>query len=380
MARWIMRQPAARQKNALRGHWLSILAWLLCTTHFAQADQASQVVAEPSWPPAVGEVVLSTGSEHVALEVAVVVFETGIAAFDERDARHKLRGVESRLAAVRLRDVMTASQRFGAVRVLPRDSQFAALTITGEISHSDGRDFVLAVHAVDAEGRTWIKQSFRATAAPADYLNGTSEPFDAVFVAISNAVWSQASLLSAAQMTRLNTIAELRYAQGLVPQWHNDYLEERDGKLILKRLPAADDPMVKRIQRVRNQEALFIDTVDEQYLTLREQLGPIYRLWAQSSLEQALYLASYQKRASERTMAATPGSFAAMQQVYSTYRSVRIQEQDLFELATGFDNETAPTVMASGKQLVRLEGTLEQQYTQWRNLLAQIMRLERGIE
>lgn len=380
MARWIMRQPAARQTNTSRRHWLYIVAWLFCTTHFARADQASQMVAEPSWPPALGEVVLSTGSEHVALEIAVVVFETGIAAFDERDARHKLRGVESRLAAARLRDVMTASQRFGPVRVLPRASQFAALTITGEIHHSDGRDFVLAVHAVDAEGRTWIKQSFRATASPADYLSSLGDPFDAVFAAISNAVWSQAALLSAAQMTRLNTIAELRYAQGLVPQWYNDYLEERDGKLILKRLPAADDPMVKRIQRVRNQEALFIDTVDEQYRTLREQLGPSYRLWGQSSLEQALYLASYQKRAGERTMAASRGSFAAMQQVYSTYRSVRIQEQDLFELATGFDNETAPTVMASGKQLVRLEGTLEQQYNQWRNLLAQIMKLERGIE
>ncbi len=379
MLRWGMLKPAAGQ-HALRGYWLCTVVVLVCATQFARADQANQMVAEQAWPPAAAELTLSTGPEQVALEIAVVVFETGIPAFDERDARHKLRGVESRLAAARLRDVMTASERFGAVRVLPRASQFAALTITGEIRHSDGRDFVLAIHAVDAEGRTWVRQSFRATASPANYLSSLSEPFDAVFVAISNAVWSQASLLSAAQITRLNTIAELRYAQGLVPQWYNDYLEERDGKLILKRLPAADDPMVKRIQRVRNQEALFIDTVDEQYLTLREQLGPSYRLWAQSSLEQALYLASYQKRASERTMAATRGSFAAMQQVYSTYRSVRIQEQDLFELATGFDNETAPTVMASGKQLVRLEGTLEQQYTQWRDLLAQIMRLERGIE
>lgn len=380
MLRSVIRQPTPRQEHVSVRHCVWVFAFLLWSANFVHADVAQETVSEEHWPPADGHTTLSVGPEHVALEVAVVVFETGLVDFDERDARHKVRGVESRLAAARLRDVLTASQRFGAVRVLPRASQFAAVTISGAIRHSDGRDFVLDIQVVDAEGRTWIEQSFRATVSLSDYLDTKREPFDSAFIAISNAVWSQASVLSAAQITRLNIIAELRYAQGLVPQWYNDYLEDRDGTLVLKRLPANDDPMVKRIQRVRNQEALFIDTVDEQYVTLRETLGPTYRLWGQSSLEQALYLESYQKRASERTIAATRGSFAAMQQVYSTYRSVRIQEQDLFELATGFDNETAPTVMASGDQLVRLEGTLEQQYTQWRDLLARIMRLERGVE
>ena len=68
-----------------------------------------------------------------------------------------------------------------------------------------------------------------------------------------------------------------------------------------------------------------------------------------------------------------------MQQVYSAYRSVRIQEQDLFELATGFDNETAPTVLDTGENVVRLSGTLEQQYGEWRAILARIIRLEQGL-
>ena len=68
-----------------------------------------------------------------------------------------------------------------------------------------------------------------------------------------------------------------------------------------------------------------------------------------------------------------------MQQVYSTYRSVRIQEQDLFELATGFDNETAPTVLSAGDRVVRLSGTLDQQYQEWRQLLGQIFALEYGL-
>jgi hypothetical protein len=119
--------------------------------------------------------------------------------------------------------------------------------------------------------------------------------------------------------------------------------------------------------------------VDEQYIDLRQQLEDIYRLWRRSSFEQADYLDQYKARAARRELEADAGSFAAMQQVYSTFRSVRIQEQDLFELATGFDNETAPTVMKSGERVVSLSGTLEQQYAQWRSILGQIIQLERGL-
>jgi hypothetical protein len=136
--------------------------------------------------------------------------------------------------------------------------------------------------------------------------------------------------------------------------------------------------MMARIARIRNQEALFIDTVDEQYVDLGNELGPTYRLWRRSSLEQADYLEEYTERASGRELMAKQGSFAAMQQVYSAYRSVRIQEQDLFELATGFDNETAPTVLQMGESVVRLGGTLDQQYAQWRRILGQLIAIERG--
>lgn len=352
---------------------------LLCVSTLALAAEVGQVAPQPSWPVPVADMPLDSGPEHVDLEFAVVVFDPGPVSVDERDARYKVRDVEARLAAALLRDTMAASQRFGPVRVLPKHSQFAAVTVTGEILHSDGRDSVVAIRVVDAAGRAWVAETFRAAATLADYHHGGTDPFARLFVAITNAIWAKASALTVAQVTQLKAIAELRYAHELAPEFYADYFVERDGEITLQRLPAENDPMVARIERIRNQEALFIDTVDEQYVILRETLGPTYKLWRRSGLEQALYLESYQQRARERTIAADRGTFAAMQQIYSTYRSVRIQEQDLFELATGFDNETAPTIMASGERVVRLEGTLEQQYNQWRQLLARIIRLERGI-
>ena len=335
--------------------------------------------ADPSWPVSVARAPIDTSGEPLAIELAVVVFDDGLPVFDENDARHKLRGVETRLVAVVLRDILTEGQRFGAVRVLPSASRFAALTITGTIIHSDGRDLILAVRAEDATGQLWLDRMFRWTAQEQDYRGKNDEPFRPLFVAVANALWGHAKNLSQQSVSRLQELALVRYAAELAPDFYSDYLQEREGLMTLARLPARGDPMIARINRIRNQEALFIDTVDEQYVELGIELGPTYTLWRRSSLEQATYLESYVNRASERANNAHRGSFASMQQVYSAYRSVKIQEQDLFEIASGFDNETEPTVLDSGERVVRLEGTLENQYSQWRSILSRLIQLERGL-
>ena len=331
------------------------------------------------WPAPNSEESLLQNGAPVALEIGVVVFDEGLINPDSRDARDKLRSVESRLGAVLLRDTLTASTLWGPVRVLPSASQFAELTITAEVRHSDGRDLWLSVRAIDATNRVWLDDDFRATASMGDYDRDNAEPFREVFVAIANSLRRAAIRLSSQELAELTQVATLRYAAELAPTLFGPYVASVEGRLVAQRLPSVSDPMLPRIERIRNQEALFIDTVDEQYVDLWDAVGPTYRLWQRSGLELAQYFEDYTARASARELTADRGSFAAMQQVYSTYRSVRIQEQDLFDLATGFDNETAPTVLSTGDRVVRLSGTLDQQYKEWRRLLAQLVELEYGV-
>ena len=342
------------------------------------AYTAIDAASAADWPPPIAKAALGKDLEPLPLEVGVVVFEEGIRNPDARDARDKLRSVETRLAAAYLRDILTESGQWGAVRVLPGASHFAALTVSGTIVHSDGRHFVVDIKAVDATNRVWLDARFHRQTSAADYIDSTSEPFRPLFVSIANRLRDAAVGLTRQNIVRLLGVADLRYAQELAPEVFSTYLAEEDGRLKPNRLPADSDPMMARIARIRNQEALFIDTVDEQYVDLGEELGPTYRLWRRSSFEQAEYLEAYTERASGRELKAKQGSFAAMQQVYSAYRSVRIQEQDLFELATGFDNETAPTVLELGENVVRLGGTLDEQYSQWRSILGQIIAIEQG--
>ncbi len=340
----------------------------------------------------------------LGLEVAVVIFDEGIEAFDERDARHVLRRVEAQLLTVAVRDALTDAQRWGPVRVLPQASQLAALTLTGKVRVSDGRQLIIDVRAVDAANRVWLDQSFVAQAgvpvsavaaseqegplssasqhsgkSPDLAMSNSQLPFAALFYDIEAALAKALTEVPTKHLERLSSITQLRYGAELAPDAFADYFRVDDGGVELLRLPASDDPMLERIERIRRQEALFIDTVDEQYVDLQQQLLPTYALWLQSTREQAEYLEDYTRRAANRELRADAGSFAAMQQVYATYRSLRIQEQDLFDLATGFTNETQPTVMRTDDRVVRLSGTLDHQYQQWRQLLAQILRLERGL-
>jgi hypothetical protein len=68
-----------------------------------------------------------------------------------------------------------------------------------------------------------------------------------------------------------------------------------------------------------------------------------------------------------------------MEQTYNTYKLSKIHEQDLGELALGFNNEVAPTVMEVSGTVFKLNGTLDTQYTEWRDILQRIFALETDL-
>ena len=65
-----------------------------------------------------------------------------------------------------------------------------------------------------------------------------------------------------------------------------------------------------------------------------------------------------------------------MEQTYSTYKQIKIQEQDLDDMSQGFNNEVTPTVMEASGKVFRLSGTLETQYNEWRGILREIFAIE----
>ena len=282
---------------------------------------------------------------------------------------------------VLLRQVLLASNAWGVVRVLPDEQNSSELLVTGKILQSNGSSLVVQITARDATGRAWLDKTYRDIASELDYpASEGGDPYIDLYRQIANDLLAVRLGLDTRQLQAIRLVALMRYAASLSEDAFGSYLQQDpEGIYSVVRLPADGDPMMARVERIRNQEHLFVDTVDEQYVTLYEEMAPTYNLWRQYGREQALYQQDYEARAQNKERIGRRGTFSAMEQTYSTYKQIKIQEQDLDEMALGFNNEVAPTVMEASGRVFRLSGTLETQYNEWRSILRDIFALETGL-
>jgi hypothetical protein len=325
----------------------------------------------------------STDDELV--DVGLVIFDAGIPADESTHSKlgifPEIRKAEAKYMPVMLREVLIDSGDWGVVRVLPEALESSELLVTGKIIHSDGQRLELQIQARDATGSLWLDKAYTGTTTPADYpVQVPGDPYMQVYNQIAADLLAVRRQKSAKQLSDIREIALMRYASELAPQVFASYLASSPaGIYTLLRLPAEDDPMLVRVIRIRNQEYLFIDTVDEQYARLAEEMAPTYNLWRQYGAEQADYRNEYQERVASKNSQGRRGSFAALEQTYNAYKWSKIHEQDLDELALGFNNEVAPTVMEVSGTVFKLSGGLDSQYSEWREILQRIFALETGL-
>lgn len=349
----------------------------------AYAQIPPDATALPVGP--VNLVVESSTPEQRRLDVGLAIFDPGIPL---NEASHSMLGIfpeirkaESQFMPVLLRQVLLASGAWGVVRVLPGEQITSELLVTGKIRQSNGSRLELEVEAVDATGRQWLDKTYVDVVSASDYpAREGSDPYIDLYREIANDLLAYRRGLDDRQLRSIRQVALLRYAASLSEDAFGGYLQQDEqGIYSVVRLPAEGDPMMARVERIRDQEHLFVDTVDEQYVELYEEMAPTYSLWRQYSHEQALYKQDYEARAQSKERIGRRGTFTAMEQTYNTYKQTKIQEQDLDEMSTGFNNEVAPTVMEASGRVFRLSGTLNSQYNEWRGILRDIFALETGL-
>jgi hypothetical protein len=292
----------------------------------------------------------------------------------------EVRRAEARYLPMFLRYRLEASGLFGAVRVLPEIDNSAQLTIEGVIQRSDGAYLALDLKARDSTGRIWVDKRYEGAAIPSATLTGdplAEDDFAALFSGIVRDLTAAQAGLTAAQREEIRTIALLRYGIGLVPASFQAYLRENpDGTVSVLRLPAANDPLLQRIAEIREHEYLFIDVVDQEYQRFFGDIKPVYDMWRQFQREQSSSAADFATRETTAESVYARGSYYALQESYNNYRWAKVNELYLDELREGFANEVEPTELALENSLYTLTGTMEQQYREWRSILAELYELE----
>lgn len=286
------------------------------------------------------------------------------------------RETEAQLLGAKQRRVFENAGQWGVVRLYPQPSLIPQLMLDMVVLQSDGRQ--LRVHATltGVHGDTLLSDTYLDYASSEGGLTADNEdPFTDLFHRIHNDVATKVALMPESE-DYLRQLSFLRYAQQLAPQAFEAYLSREGESWQLLRAPAEQDPMYQRISKLREYELLFVDTIDEQLTSALREIDTAYRLWLRASKEQLDWLEKRRARGVNAEGLADDSAFARHQAVYAAYRSLKIHEQELFELVLDLESESRSTALEIEETVVTLEGTLEQQYREWREALAKIMMLE----
>ncbi|MEE3086771.1 MAG: hypothetical protein VX342_03330 [Pseudomonadota bacterium] len=372
---------------------LLLLPLAACTT-------LSTPTLEPVAYPQVGEVSLKIAeaepAQHQLLDIGIVVFDDDE---DESAARTygdrvfaEVRDKEIRYLPFLLRKVLIESQQWGAVRVLPEADPSVDLLISGKILRSSGTELAIQIDSADSTGRSWLSAIYGDAAMLSDYPEEIrftpsrpfipsehQEPFQDLYKKIGNDLVAIRDTLSVSALQTIHDVSTLVYANDLSPESFGHMLATNDeGLLEAASLPAKSDPMFARVEDMRVRHHAFIDTVDEYYGALHDEMLQAYIMWRRHSYDQQEQLVSRKQEPISQDFFSSSSGYLTMTQRYNRFRWSKIYRQEFQELAAGFNQELAPAILELNEQVHGLSGTMAEQYVQWRRILRQLFELEIG--
>src|SRR5690606_6073951 len=189
-----------------------------------------------------------------------------------------LRRAEANYVPYCAKALLEGTGDWGAVRVIPRPAHAVDVVVSGKILHSDGETLEVEVTVEDATGQVWFTRRYGELASKYAYevsAAHTIDPVQAIYKKLAHDMLAYRQQRTDEQVARIRATAQMRFAREFVPDAFDDYVEQtKEGTFVLKRLPAPDDPNLARVQRVREREYLFIDTLDEYYENYYRNMRP----------------------------------------------------------------------------------------------------------
>jgi hypothetical protein len=359
------------------------------------------------------------------LDVDVHVFDTGVPpelakdeqALAKRRIYPDIRQAEARYLASTLRGTLESSAEWGAVRVVPSTVEFVDVGVFGRILESTGAHLALEVSVNDSTGRAWI--SHKRYESPADlgsYRTDAAlkarDPFQNVYSQIANDMIAARDRLAAEDRRTIRRMTQLRFARDLAPEAMGGYLthDNKSGAFKIVRLPAAEDPIATRIDHIRERDGQVVDTVNGYYANFADEMRESYGNWRRTSFDEIEKEDRLRSQARTRTVlgaaalvasivapgncgslnyncqrmenavrtAGVIGGAASVLSGLKKYSDARVQGQALKELSQSFQSEVAPQVVEVEGRTLRLTGTAEEQYREWRALLRQLYMEDSG--
>ena len=352
--------------------------------------------------------------EASLLDIGIQVFDPGLPEDDEELHELEGKGVfaemrksEARYVPVRLMRTLQSTGLWGAVRIVPAN-HIVDIMVSGRIRKSTGKKLKLKIRVVDARGKVWISKKYKGRADSSVYLEnvGDRDPFQGLYNLIANDILEARMKRNDEYIQRVRNVSRLLFAQELAPMAFRDYLRvKKNGRHYIERLPAKGDEMMARVERIRERDHMFIDTLNAYYVDFFAQMDEPYDEWrAHSYKEQTLHdklernahlkqifgaaiaiglggLAVSQGGDLGGPLAelALEGGIRVIEDGIADSGDAELHRQVLRQLSASLDSDLAPHLIDVEGEVIRLTGSMEAQYATWRRLLRQIFAAETGF-
>jgi hypothetical protein len=350
--------------------------------------------------------------EQTLLDVGIHEFESV-----EKDSKKavqqgyypEVKAAEGRFIPFHLKQTLQMTGQWGAVRVVPERAEAVDVGVAGTILESNGETLILQIEVTDVTGRQWLNKEYQATVEAAAYQNlreGERDPYQDLYNTIANDMLTYRQRLSTGELVELRQVSELKFAAQIAPYLYERYLlPDEDGHLSVSRLPAQNDPMFNRIDRIRERELMFIDTVDGYYSDFYDEMWEPYAQWRKAHLEELEQKRDLEQQAWTRRLlgvaaiigAATIGAnngdstagratrdlmviggYEAIRSGNERARDAEIHADALEELGLSFGADVEPIVTEVEGRTVKLSGSIDTQYDDWREILRKLFAAETG--
>ncbi len=372
-----------------------------CATHTVKSTSYTPVIQDSQNVP-----------EDLLLDIGVAIFDPGLDDMDddvEELTNPQIRVAESRYAPFLLAETLQRSANWGIVRLMPNASSPMDLYINGTILESNGESMAMRIEVIDSTGRHWYTKLYDQEISQFSYdpsQRQQNDPFQILYNNIANDLlaWKKANI-DEDEIMEIRMISEILFAQRFSPEVFDDYLiQNRDGYLEIISLPADSDPMLSRIRDIRERDFMFIDTVQDYYATYVRQMRLPYDSWREQSYYETITLRELEASARRRFIAgaatvvgglaaatqgsnygtAIGGAYAVgagaylLKSGFDKQAEARIHMEALEELGQSLENEVAPQVINLDDRTITLSGSVDEQYEQWREILADLYAAEVG--
>lgn len=348
------------------------------------------------------------------LDVGVKLFDENVPKDEKQMEKQHIfpdvRKAEARYFPMQVRNTLEGTGQWAQVRVIPAESDALDVHVSGKILQSTGQVLKLDITVSDATGREWFQKVYEQPADTRSYKDTSGkprDPFQNLYSNLANDMLEyRQQHLTADDLQNVRRVSDLRFASDLAPYAFESYLshDKRKDTYTVTRLPAPDDPLKMRLDKVRERDYALLDTINEHYAVFADNMAEPYTSMRRYSYDELEASDDARREGLTRKLVgaaaivgglvlgtqsntyvgqavgtgAVFGGAYAVKSGFDKSAEVKMHSESLKQLGESFQAQVAPMVVDVEGHTLQLKGTAEEQYMEWRRLLKELYENETG--